>query len=84
MIYLVALFVPPLGLLFAGKFIQAILNLSLLVIAFLILVGTLGFASPISFGLWLAAVIHAVLVVHNSRAEARNRELIDAMRQNRG
>lgn len=83
MIYLVALFLPPLGLLFAGKFIQAILNLTLLVLAFLILVGTLGFGSPVSGGLWLASVIHAVLVVHNSRADARNRELIEAMRRGR-
>ena len=82
MIYLVAIFLPPLALLIYGKIFQAIFNFMLLVfgvlaIPFAILpVFTLGLPLII----WGICVIHAIMAVNSAKQDARTREIADAMR----
>ena len=73
MIYLLALLVPPLGLLLNGQPFAAILNLLLLVICLV-------------FGLFFHVLLlvpsaHAVIAVHMKREERRHREVVDAIRR---
>jgi len=79
MLYLLAIFCPPLALLFVGKWFQAILSFVLyataLVFAITIILFELGFVA------WLVGVVHAVLVVNNHRADKRSRAIIEAMRR---
>lgn len=68
MMYLLAILLPPVAVLFVGKPFQAILNLIL----------TLFF--------WLPGAIHAVLVVHEKKADRRMKKqakLIARHRNNR-
>ena len=53
MLYLLAIFLPPVAVLMAGRPIQALINLGL------------------CFLLWVPAVIHAILVVNESKADKR-------------
>jgi hypothetical protein len=66
--YLLAIFLPPLGLLAAGKPGQAVLSLILMIT----LIG------------WPIASIWAVLVVHGAQADARNKRLEKAIRDSGG
>jgi hypothetical protein len=79
MIYLLAIFCSPLALLFAGKPISALFNLILYVLSIAFWL-TIIF-HHIGFILWLIAFVHAVLAIENTRAERRNRRLIDAARR---
>jgi uncharacterized membrane protein YqaE (UPF0057 family) len=63
--YLLAIVLPPLGLLAAGKPFQAIL-------ALLLMITLIG---------WPIAAIWAVLVVNSANADARNKALIAAQAQ---
>lgn len=63
--FLLAIILPPVAMLTAGKPFQALLSL-------LLMVTVLG---------WIPAAIWAVLVVNSSNADKRNRDLIEAMRQ---
>jgi hypothetical protein len=79
MLYLLALIMPPLAVLFCGRPISAILNLGWIIIGFLTvyvfsIFGLL--AIPLAF---IGAVIHAVLVVSKTSADERQRELITAL-----
>lgn len=65
MAYVLAILLPPIGLLVVGKVGQAILNL--LLICF-----TIGFG-------WPVAAIWAVIVVANSKADARTKRLENAI-----
>ena len=76
MLYLIAIFVPPLALLLSGRLIAALLNLGLY---FLAIIGMIPFLPGLLF--WGLAVLHAVLVINNARSEQRNRDLIDALRR---
>ena len=71
MIYLLAIFLPPLGLLLNGQPISAILNLILIVPCFL-----LGLIFPILF---LVPSAHAVIAVSMKREDRKHRELVDAI-----
>jgi uncharacterized membrane protein len=73
MIYLLAIFVPPLGLLLNGQPLAALLNLALIVPC---LVFGLLFFSPI---LWLVPSLHAVIAVYLKREERRHREIVQAI-----
>jgi hypothetical protein len=73
MIYLVAAFVPPLGLLLNGQPFSAILNLLLIVPCF-----AFGILFP---ALFLIPSIHAVLAVHMKREDRRHSELVEAVRR---
>jgi hypothetical protein len=83
MIYLVAIFLPPLALLIYGKIFQAIFNFILCVLA--IVLGLLFIVLPGApfVILWGIAVVHAVLAVNSAKQDARAREVADAMRGRR-
>jgi uncharacterized membrane protein YqaE (UPF0057 family) len=83
MIYLVAIFLPPLALLIYGKIFQAIFNFLLCVLA--IVLGILFIVLPGApfVILWGIAVLHAVLAVNSAKQDARAREVADAMRGRR-
>ncbi len=80
MLYLLAIFCSPLALLLIGKWFQAILNLLLYATALVFAITIVFF--HIGFVAWIIAVVHAVLVINDHRADRRNRELIEAMRRN--
>lgn len=63
--YLLAIFVPPLAVLFCGKPIQAIINFFL------------------CFLLWIPAVIHAILVVRDNKADKRMKHQVKLMKNNK-
>jgi hypothetical protein len=83
MIYLVAIFLPPLALLIYGKIFQAIFNFIICVLA--IVLGILFIVLPGApfVILWGIAVVHAVLAVNSAKQDARAREVADAMRGRR-
>ena len=63
MLYLLAVIVPPLAVLLAGKPFQALFSF----LAQLTLIG------------WLPATLHALFVVHNHYSDKRAKRLIKAM-----
>ncbi|HEX2652570.1 MAG TPA: hypothetical protein VHN11_02855 [Xanthobacteraceae bacterium] len=71
MIYLVALFVPPLGLLLNGQPFAAIFNLALLVVC--VILGL--FIHP----LLLVPSIHALIAVYMKREDRKHREIVEAI-----
>lgn len=85
MIYLLAIFLPPLALLVCGKIFQAIFNLLIWLLAII----TLPFAilpvitTGLSMLIWGVAVVHAVLAVNSAKQDARAKEVADAMRGRR-
>ena len=83
MIYLVAIFLPPLALLIYGKIFQAIFNFIICVLA--IVLGLIFIVLPGApfVILWGIAVLHAVLAVNSAKQDARAREVADAMRGRR-
>ncbi|MGG0302290.1 YqaE/Pmp3 family membrane protein [Bacillus albus] len=60
MMYLLAILLPPVAVLFCGKPFQAIINFILTLI------------------FWVPGVIHAILVVHDKKADRRLRKQIQA------
>jgi len=74
-IYLVAILIPPLALLIEGKIFQAIFNAIfwILGIIFVILGG---------FILWGITILHAIIVVHGARSDARTQKIVDAINKN--
>ena len=83
MIYLVAIFLPPLALLLYGKIFQAIFNFLICVLA--IVLGLIFIVLPGApfVILWGIAVVHAILAVNSAKQDARAREVADAMRGRR-
>lgn len=73
MLYLLALLLPPLAILFCGKFFQAIFNAFVLIGGFLIL---LIFGS----GTWLLCAIHALFVVYSYKQDKQTDRIIAAMK----
>jgi hypothetical protein len=71
MIYLLAIFLPPVGLLFNGQPFAAIFNLALLVPCVL-----LGIAFHV---LLLVPPLHAVISVYMRREDRRHREIVEAI-----
>jgi hypothetical protein len=71
MIYLLAIFLPPLGLLLNGQPFSAILNAILIVPCIL-----LGLAFPILF---IVPSAHAVLAISMKREDRRHREVVEAI-----
>jgi hypothetical protein len=71
MIYLLAIFVPPLGLLFNGQPFAALLNLALIVPC--VVFGLLFHV------LLLVPSLHAVIAVYMRREERRHREIVQAI-----
>ena len=73
MIYILAFFLPPLGLLLNGQPFSAIFNLVL--IPFCLLFGLVFFFPP----LLLVPSIHAIVAVHMRREDRKHRELVEAI-----
>ena len=73
MIYILAVFLPPLGLLLNGQPFSAIL--SVILIVFSLMFGILFFA-PVLF---LVPSIHGVLAVHMKREDRKHREVVEAI-----
>ena len=71
MVYVLAIFIPPLGLLLNGQPLAAILNVALIVPCIL-----LGFIFHV---LWLVPSLHAVISVYMKREQRRHREIVDAI-----
>lgn len=74
MIYLLAVFVPPLGLLLNGQPFSAVLNLLLLLPC--LVLGLLFF--PV---LLLVPSIHAVVAVHMKRENRKHREIVETIQK---
>ena len=74
--YLLALLLPPIAILFAGKPFQAIFNLVFFVIGlfFFLLGGGL---------LSLLCIIHAFFVVHGRKQDKRDEKIIQALKDNK-
>ena len=73
MIYVLAAFLPPLGLLFNGQPFSAILNVVLIVFCVIF-----GLVFPILF---LVPSAHALIAVHMKREDRRHREVVEAIRE---
>ena len=71
MIYILAVFIPPLGLLLNGQIFSAVINAVLIVPCLL-----LGFIIPM---LWLVPSGHAVIAIYMSREDRKHREIVDAI-----
>ena len=71
MIYLLAAFLPPLGLLLNGQPFGAIVNVALIVPCLLL--------GLIFHPLWLVPSLHAVIAVHMRREERRHRDIVEAI-----
>ncbi len=71
MIYILAVFLPPLGLLLNGQPFSAVFNLILIVPCII-----LGLIFPVLF---LVPSAHAVIAVHMKREDRRHRELVEAI-----
>ena len=71
MIYILAIFLPPLALLLNGQIFSAVLNFVMIVPCIL-----LGLAFPV---LWLVPSAHAVIAISMSRENRRHREVVDAI-----
>ncbi|MFT4117214.1 hypothetical protein [Bradyrhizobium sp.] len=73
MIYLLAVLLPPIGLLLNGQPFSAILNLVLCVVC-----AVFGLVFHV---LLLVPSAHAVIAVHMKREDRRHREVVDAIRR---
>jgi hypothetical protein len=71
MIYVLAVFLPPLGLLLNGQPFAAIFNVAIFVPCVVF-----GFFFPV---LWLVPSLHGVIAVHMRREERRHREIVQAI-----
>ncbi|HZN31135.1 MAG TPA: hypothetical protein VFB88_17420 [Xanthobacteraceae bacterium] len=71
MIYLLAVFIPPLALLLNGQPVSAVLNLVLIVPCIF-----LGLIFPMLF---LIPSVHAVIAIAMKREDRKHRELVDAI-----
>lgn len=71
MIYILAFFLPPVGLLLNGQVFSAVFNLVLIVVCVL-----LGLVFP---PLFLVPSLHGVIAVHMKREDRRHREIVDAI-----
>lgn len=71
MIYLLAFFLPPLGLLLNGQIFSAVLNLILVVPCVIF-----GLIFPVLF---LIPSLHAVIAVYMKREDRKHREIVEAI-----
>jgi hypothetical protein len=71
MVYVLAIFIPPLGLLLNGQLLAALLNVGLIIPCAL-----LGFIFHV---LWLAPSLHAVISVYMRREQRRHRDIVEAI-----
>jgi hypothetical protein len=70
-IYILAAFLPPLGLLLNGQPLSAILNVILIIPCVIF-----GLVFPVLF---FVPSLHALIAVHMKRNDRRHREVVDAI-----
>jgi hypothetical protein len=73
MIYLLAIFLPPLALLINGQILSAILNAALIVPCLIF--------GLIFHPLLLVPSVHAIIAVYMDRENRRHREIVDAIQK---
>ena len=73
MIYILAVFLPPLALLLNGQLFSAILNAVLIVPSLL-----LGFLFPV---FWLVPSLHGVIAIYMKREDRKHEESVGAIRK---
>jgi hypothetical protein len=73
MIYIIAFFVPPLGLLLNGQPFAALFNLLLIVPCL--------FLGLIFHVLLLVPSAHAIIAIYHDRENRKHRELVEAIRE---
>jgi hypothetical protein len=71
MVFVLAIFIPPLGLLLNGQLFAAVLNVGLIIPCVL-----LGFIFHV---VWLVPSLHAVISVYMKREQRRHREIVEAI-----
>ena len=71
MIYILAVFLPPLALLLNGQPLSALLNLVILIPCILF-----GLLFPVLF---LVPSLHAIVAVYMKREDRKHREIVDAI-----
>jgi len=71
MIYILAIFVPPLALLLNGQPFAAIFNLAMIVPCII-----LGFFFPL---FWAIPSAHAIIAIAMRREDRKHREIVDAI-----
>ena len=71
MIYILAILVPPLGLLLNGQPFAAVLNLAMIMPCII-----LGIFFPL---LWLVPSAHAVIAIYMRREDRKHREIVEAI-----
>ncbi len=71
MIYILAVLLPPLGLLLNGQLFSAVFNLIIIVPCIL-----LGLLFPVFF---LVPSLHGVIAVYMKREDRKHREIVDAI-----
>ena len=71
MIYILAVFIPPLALFLNGQIFSAIFNFAMLVPCMIF-----GFVFPI---LWLVPAVHAIIAIYMKREDRKHREIVDAI-----
>lgn len=71
--YLIALLIPPLGLLICGKPGQAVVNFLLIIVAVICALSVI--AAPVGFWIAGATALHALLIAHNTYADERVQRL---------
>lgn len=76
MIYLIALIFPPLALLLYGKIFQAIFNLLIYVLAWVVFIFSLFLGGSPGFVIWLIAAAHAILVINNEKKQRQMEALL--------
>lgn len=73
MIYLLAAFLPPLGLLFNGQPLSAVFNFALLVVCLVL--------GLIFHPLLVVPSLHALIAVRMEREKRMHREVVEAIRE---
>lgn len=76
MLYILAILLPPIAILFTGKIFQAIFNAVIAVLGVVLFVFSLGALGIV----YLIAIIHAIIAVHDYRQKKRDERLIKAAR----
>jgi hypothetical protein len=76
MIYILAVFLPPLALLLNGQIFSAILNVVLIVVCFVVFLLPALFFFPLLF---LIPSAHAVIAIYMKREDRKHREVVDAI-----
>jgi hypothetical protein len=81
MLYLVALFIPPLAIILTGKIFQSIFNGILWLVAIAVTIFTLGIASGFGFGLHILCLIHAFFAINSHNQDKRTDRIVEAINQ---